>query len=188
MKSYRKELWFEARTRRAYINITPQVEECLRSSGVREGLVLAESIVKSEPQVVVVWEPGQELKVATNTIEGIAGLPTGQADLLRFHDIETAPGQQQVPHHRIPQIPLQARNSAESRYQSQSQLRKTEPRHTIRDNDVAHQRQLKPAAKRDPMHRRNRRQGSRVQRVHHAMDAAQKFPHSAHGFGLLHSA
>lgn len=54
------------------------------AEALREGLVLAESIVKSEPQVVVVWEPGQELKVATNTIEGIAGLPTGQADLLRF--------------------------------------------------------------------------------------------------------
>ena len=44
MKSYRKELWFEARTRRAYINITPQVEECLRSSGMREGLVLVNAM------------------------------------------------------------------------------------------------------------------------------------------------
>ena len=29
MKSYRKELWFEVAARRAFINITPQVEECL---------------------------------------------------------------------------------------------------------------------------------------------------------------
>jgi thiamine phosphate synthase YjbQ (UPF0047 family) len=40
MKSYRKELWFQTPTRRAFINITGQVEECLRESGVAEGLVL----------------------------------------------------------------------------------------------------------------------------------------------------
>ncbi len=40
MKSYRKELWFEVGSRRAFINITPDVEECLRESGIREGLVL----------------------------------------------------------------------------------------------------------------------------------------------------
>ena len=40
MKSYRKELWFEVPKRRAFINITPQVEECLRESGIKEGLVL----------------------------------------------------------------------------------------------------------------------------------------------------
>ncbi len=34
MKSYRKELWFEVPTRRAFINITPQVNECLRESGI----------------------------------------------------------------------------------------------------------------------------------------------------------
>ena len=40
MKSYRKELWFETPARTAYLNITPQVEEALRDSGVREGLCL----------------------------------------------------------------------------------------------------------------------------------------------------
>jgi hypothetical protein len=34
MKSYRKELWFEVPTRRAFINITPEVERCLRESGI----------------------------------------------------------------------------------------------------------------------------------------------------------
>jgi hypothetical protein len=29
MKSFRKELWFEIRTRRAFVNITPEVEACL---------------------------------------------------------------------------------------------------------------------------------------------------------------
>ncbi len=44
MKSYRKELWFNVPSRRAFINITPQVEECLRESGVKEGLVLVNAM------------------------------------------------------------------------------------------------------------------------------------------------
>jgi secondary thiamine-phosphate synthase enzyme len=44
MKSYRKELWFNVPTRRAFINITPQVEECLRESGIREGLALVNAM------------------------------------------------------------------------------------------------------------------------------------------------
>ena len=44
MKSYREELWFETKTRRAYINITPQVEESLRKSGIREGLCLVNAM------------------------------------------------------------------------------------------------------------------------------------------------
>ena len=44
MKSYRKELWFNTSTRRAYINITSQVEECLRESGITEGLLLCNAM------------------------------------------------------------------------------------------------------------------------------------------------
>ena len=44
MKSFRKELWFETPGRRAFINITPEVETCLRASGVREGLVLVNAM------------------------------------------------------------------------------------------------------------------------------------------------
>ena len=44
MKSYRKELWFDIPTRRAFINITPQVEECLRESGIKEGLLLVNAM------------------------------------------------------------------------------------------------------------------------------------------------
>jgi len=44
MKSYRKELWFDVPKRRAFIHITPQVEECLRESGIREGLVLVNAM------------------------------------------------------------------------------------------------------------------------------------------------
>ena len=44
MKSYRKELWFETSTRRAFINITVQVERCLSDSGIKEGLVLVNAM------------------------------------------------------------------------------------------------------------------------------------------------
>jgi secondary thiamine-phosphate synthase enzyme len=44
MKSYRKELWFNTPTRRAFINITAQVENCLRESGITEGLVLVSAM------------------------------------------------------------------------------------------------------------------------------------------------
>ena len=44
MKSYRKELLMHTKTRRAYINITPQVEAALAESGVREGLCLVNAM------------------------------------------------------------------------------------------------------------------------------------------------
>jgi secondary thiamine-phosphate synthase enzyme len=40
MKSYRKELWFNTSQRRELVNITPQVQQCLKESGITEGLVL----------------------------------------------------------------------------------------------------------------------------------------------------
>jgi secondary thiamine-phosphate synthase enzyme len=44
VKSYRQELWFEVPTRRAFLNITPQVEEAVAASGVREGLCLVNAM------------------------------------------------------------------------------------------------------------------------------------------------
>jgi len=44
MKSYRKELWFNTRGRREFINITPEVEQCLRESGIKEGFVLCNAM------------------------------------------------------------------------------------------------------------------------------------------------
>jgi secondary thiamine-phosphate synthase enzyme len=44
MKSYRKELWFEVATRRALVNITSEVQKCLRESGIQEGLLLANAM------------------------------------------------------------------------------------------------------------------------------------------------
>jgi secondary thiamine-phosphate synthase enzyme len=44
VKSHRKELWFNVPSRRGFVNITPQVEDCLKESGVREGLVLVNAM------------------------------------------------------------------------------------------------------------------------------------------------
>jgi len=44
MKSYRKELVLHAKSRRAFINITPKVEEALRESGIQEGLCLVNTM------------------------------------------------------------------------------------------------------------------------------------------------
>ena len=44
MKSFRRELWFESPRRREILPITPQVEDCLRESGIREGLCLVNAM------------------------------------------------------------------------------------------------------------------------------------------------
>ncbi len=44
MKSYRKDLWFHVPARRDFINITSQVEECLRESGICEDLCLVNAM------------------------------------------------------------------------------------------------------------------------------------------------
>ena len=44
MKSHRKELWFETKTRLAFVNITGDVEKCVAESGVKEGLVLVNAM------------------------------------------------------------------------------------------------------------------------------------------------
>ncbi len=44
MKHFRKELWFNVPTRRAFINITREVENCLHESGIEEGLVLVNAM------------------------------------------------------------------------------------------------------------------------------------------------
>jgi secondary thiamine-phosphate synthase enzyme len=44
MKSYRQELWFNVPARRGFINVTPQVQECLHASGIQEGLVLVNAM------------------------------------------------------------------------------------------------------------------------------------------------
>jgi len=44
MKTYKNELWFNTPHRRDLINITPQIEQCLAESGIREGLCLVNAM------------------------------------------------------------------------------------------------------------------------------------------------
>ena len=44
MKSYRKEMWFDVPERRGFLNITQQVNQCLRESGIKEGLCLVNAM------------------------------------------------------------------------------------------------------------------------------------------------
>ena len=44
LKSYRKELYFNIPSRRGLVNITPQVQQAIRDSGIKEGLVLINAI------------------------------------------------------------------------------------------------------------------------------------------------
>ena len=44
MKSHREELWMETKTRRAFVNITPEVKRALAKSGIREGLCLVNAM------------------------------------------------------------------------------------------------------------------------------------------------
>ena len=44
MKSYRKELTYQTETRRTFINITPEIENCLGESGIKEGLLLCNTM------------------------------------------------------------------------------------------------------------------------------------------------
>ncbi len=44
MKTYRKELWFNLPNRRGFVNITGEVEACLKDSGIQEGLALVNAM------------------------------------------------------------------------------------------------------------------------------------------------
>jgi secondary thiamine-phosphate synthase enzyme len=58
MKSYRRELWFEVKGRRELINITSQVRDCLRESGITEGLVLCNAMHITASVFINDDEPG----------------------------------------------------------------------------------------------------------------------------------
>ena len=58
MKSYKKELTLEVPTRRAFVNITSEVETCVRESGVREGLVLVNAMHITASVFINDDEPG----------------------------------------------------------------------------------------------------------------------------------
>ena len=58
MNHFRKELWFNISGRRAFINITPDVEKCLFESGIQNGLVLVNAMHITASVFINDDEPG----------------------------------------------------------------------------------------------------------------------------------
>ncbi len=58
MKTYRKELWFNLPERMGFVNITPEVERCVRESGIKEGLCLVNAMHITASVFINDDEPG----------------------------------------------------------------------------------------------------------------------------------
>jgi len=54
------------------------------NANLRRSLAAADSIIRSEPQILVFWEQGQPLRIVAHTLKGIAGLPDTPERFLRF--------------------------------------------------------------------------------------------------------
>ncbi len=80
-------------TRRAVTMIDHARGETAR---LRQGLLLAEAIIRTEPQVVICWEAGQDLRVVTHSLTSVAGLPRNEIELLRFGGWLSAPSAEEL--------------------------------------------------------------------------------------------
>ncbi len=58
MKSYRQELWFNVPARMDFVNVTPQVQEAVRASGVQEGMCLVNAMHITASVFINDDEPG----------------------------------------------------------------------------------------------------------------------------------
>lgn len=86
MKSYRKELWFQTNSRRAYLNITPQIQEELRASGITEGLILVNAMHITASVFINDDEAGLH-RDFERWLEGLAPeMPHGQYDHNGYED------------------------------------------------------------------------------------------------------
>ena len=78
MKSYTEHLWFNTKKRREFINITGQVERCVKKSGVKEGLCLVNAMHITASVFINDDEAGLH-KDFENWLEGFAPqLPTSR--------------------------------------------------------------------------------------------------------------
>ncbi|MBK6771723.1 MAG: YjbQ family protein [Ignavibacteria bacterium] len=71
MKSYRKELWFDTKNRRELINITGTIEDCLKESGIKEGLLLCNAMHITSSVFINDDEPGLHADIE-KWLEGLA--------------------------------------------------------------------------------------------------------------------
>ncbi len=95
MKSFRKELWFNTKTRRELINITPQVESALAESGIKEGLCLVNAMHITASVFINDDEPGLHQVVQPDFRLGDEEFPQGddpQEGFAFSQDIEIVDG------------------------------------------------------------------------------------------------
>ncbi len=78
MNSYRKELWFNIPARRGFINITPEVQEALRDSGIQEGLLLVNAMHITASVFINDDEPGLHADYETWLEQLAPHAPTGR--------------------------------------------------------------------------------------------------------------
>jgi len=71
LKSYRKELWFDTKNRRELINITGTIEDCLKESGIKEGLLLCNAMHITSSVFINDDEPGLHADIE-KWLEGLA--------------------------------------------------------------------------------------------------------------------
>ncbi|NVN97293.1 YjbQ family protein [Candidatus Nomurabacteria bacterium] len=71
MKHFRKEIWIETKTRRDFLNITSEVQTCLKESEIRHGLLLCNAMHITSSVFINDDEPGlhQDFEV---WLEGLA--------------------------------------------------------------------------------------------------------------------
>ena len=82
MKHYRKELWFNTKTRRDYINITDQVQGAIYESGIKEGLCLVNAMHISASVYINDDESGQPTK---NQYHSSSNEPTRRSHIRRAY-------------------------------------------------------------------------------------------------------
>ncbi len=83
MRSFTEHLWFETKREREFINITPLVEECLRKSGIREGLCLVNAMHITASVFINDDEPGLHADL-DGWLESLA--PRGPVSRWRHND------------------------------------------------------------------------------------------------------
>ena len=54
------------------------------SAGLKRNLAAADSVIRSEPQILMYWSQTEPLRIVAKSLKGVPGLPDNSEDLLRF--------------------------------------------------------------------------------------------------------
>ena len=110
----------------------------------------------------------------------LAGQLAHQAEGVGAGGVEAAAGEQEIPHHGVAHVPLQARDAAETGHQAEPQLGKAEARQPVGHHEIASEGELQAATEADAVHCGEGRVGPGIDGVEHGVDALQKTAHAGH--------